>query len=283
MLNMLGFAGQFQALLHLKQLSLFGMISRLHENVLKDVAKYTLITSPDSSNSWFIQIKKICLQYQLSHPLSLLEDPPSKESFKHLTKKKVLQFWEQKLANDVRNLSSLQFFKPDCMSLSTPHPLLTSCGSNSYEINKTIIQLKFLSGRYRCDKLLSYFKPSNLPTCQLNCDNPAAVGDIRHLLIDCSSLATRRNFLYHYWDSIASYNPVVSDLVTTVRLGDADQLLQFLLDCSSLPQVAELCEAYGKGVYFPLFKMSRTFCYSIHRERLKQLNRWSYLIFWYIC
>ena len=81
----------FQAILHLRQLGLFGMICRLEENILHHLAKHLLTTSPDTSHSWFIQIKKICKQYQLPHPLSLLQSGLSKESFKLLTNKLVQQ------------------------------------------------------------------------------------------------------------------------------------------------------------------------------------------------
>ena len=162
------------------------------------------------------------------------------------------------------------------MSLSSPHPLITSCGSNPYEINKSIIQLKMLSGRYRCDKLLSNFHPSNSPKCQLSCDSPDSFGDLPHLLIHCSSLATRRSVLYEYWDSIASKHPACSLIVTNMKLAPESILVQFILDCSVIPEVATLADLHGDVVLATLFRLTRTFCYSIHRERLKILNRWRF-------
>ena len=168
----------FPATLHLKQLGLFAMICRLDNNILHRLAKYILTTSPDNSHSWFIQIKKICHQYQLPHPLTLLESPPTKEFFKQLSKRKVHEFWEDNLRLEASPRTSLFLFKPQHMSLSIPHPLITTCGSNPYEINKGIVQLKFLSGRYRTDRLLSHFQPSSPKTCQLSCDRPDATGDL---------------------------------------------------------------------------------------------------------
>ena len=263
-----------RGLLHLRQLGHFGMICRLENNILNKIARHLLITSPDSSKSWFIQIKDICQQYQLPHPLQLLESPPSKEAFKELTKQKVHKFWETKLRNDAAPLDSLAFFKPQNMSLSTPHPIITSCGSNPYEINKAIIQLKLLSGRYRSDSLLSHFQPSNQPTCQLKCDKPEAKGDVHHLLLVCSALTTRRSVLFEFWDSISSKHPACSPIVNTFRSGPQAQLLQFLLDCSALPAVRHLAKIHREDIYILFYKMTRTFCYSIHRERLKLLNRW---------
>ena len=49
----------FQALLHLRQLGLFGMICRAEENILHDLAKQILTSSPENSHSWFVKIKDI--------------------------------------------------------------------------------------------------------------------------------------------------------------------------------------------------------------------------------
>ena len=266
----------FPALLHLRQLGLFAMICRLENNILQNIAKHVLITSSDNSQSWFAQIKKICHQYHLPHPLTLLEFPPPKESFKHLTELKVHEYWVAKLRSEAAELDSLYCFKPQFMSLSTPHPIITSCGTNPYEINKAVIQLKLLSGRYRSDTLLAHFHPSNSRTCQLNCDKPDAIGDVHHFLINCSTLATRRSLLFEYWDTIASNYPVCSPIVNNIKLGPETQLLQFILDCSSIPEIIRLVQTHGEDLYSPLYKMSRTFCCSMHRERLKILNRWRF-------
>ena len=47
-----------QATLDLRQLGLFPMISRLMDNILNKIAMHLLISSPDSSRSWFVQDRK---------------------------------------------------------------------------------------------------------------------------------------------------------------------------------------------------------------------------------
>ena len=263
-----------QATLDLRQLGLFAMISRLKDNILNRIAKHLLVISQDSSRSWFVQIKEICQKYQLPHPLTILESPPSKIPFKLLAKRHVQHYWEVKLREEAAPLDSLIFFQPKQMSLHRPHPLITTCGSNSYEVNKCVIQLKMLSGRYRSDSLLSNFHPSNSSQCQLACDSPESSGDLPHLLIHCSSLAYRRSVLFDYWKSLAAKNPVCSSLVSQMISASAEILIQFILDCSAIPEVASLVLIHGDQHLALLFKMTRTFCYSIHRERLKLLNRW---------
>ena len=76
------------AILHLRQVSIFGMISRLKDNILN---VFNYVTS--SKKSWFYQIRELCLLYNLPHPIKLLAEPMSKYSFKSLVKKHGIDYW----------------------------------------------------------------------------------------------------------------------------------------------------------------------------------------------
>ena len=97
---------------------------------------------------------------------------------------------------------------------------------------------------------------------------------VQHLLVHCSALSSRRDVLFEYWDVLASTNPVCTTLVAFIKQAPEGTFLQFLLDCTAVPEVAQLTGESGAEVLSTLFKMTRTYCYSIHRERLKLLNRW---------
>ena len=66
----------------------------------------------------------------LPHPLVLLDNPPPKDRFKSTLKQSITQYWQDLLALKVRGedneMSSLKYFKPRYMSLSRPHPILTT-------------------------------------------------------------------------------------------------------------------------------------------------------------
>ena len=55
-------AGSFGATahIHIKQMGLFGMITRLDDNILYKVATAKISSEPDASSSWFVQIRKLC-------------------------------------------------------------------------------------------------------------------------------------------------------------------------------------------------------------------------------
>ena len=73
------------ALLHLRQISLFGMISRLNNtNLLLIHVKNLFSKSSNLKGSWFRQIHDLCLLYALPTPSSLIENPIKKDIFKNL-------------------------------------------------------------------------------------------------------------------------------------------------------------------------------------------------------
>ena len=259
-----------EATLHLKQLTLFGMICRLPENILHRIAKEALILSDDKDKSWFGQIRSICFMYGLPNPLSLLNVPPPKENFRKILKLKIADFWQSKLRSEARKLKSLKYFHPDFMSITNPHPILTTAGT-AYEVNKMITQLRMLSGRYRVGALLRHFSPANSGICEL-CQSE--IEDLPHLLVPrCQKLKNRKEALLEYSFSVLSKSAVAMNIFNDLMLSNEHMQVQFLLDCSVFPQVIHASQKDSKLLSI-LFKVTRTWCYSMHRTRLKMLNRW---------
>ena len=134
---------------------------------LKRIGKYVLTTFRPFSKSWFVKIRALCILYNLPHPLQTLNNPPPKETGKSLIKSRIISHWETNLRDSAKNLSSLSYFHPEFMSLLQPHPLYSTCGDNSFEVSKALVQARMLSGRYRTDKLLSYFDKHEDQRCRL--------------------------------------------------------------------------------------------------------------------
>ena len=186
-----------EALLHLRQFSLFSMICRLHDgvNVLANHARHMLATARPSAKSWFSQIQDLCLQYSLPHPISYLDNPPTKQTFKNAIKSKVIDFWEQKLRGEAAILPSLQYFFPNHMSLSSIHPMFTSCGGSPYQTKKAVVRTRYLSGRGRVEALTKHWdfsnKEGNCPLCVLL---SPTLGTVEHLLLSggCPALVDAR-------------------------------------------------------------------------------------------
>ena len=222
-----------------------------------------------------MEVKKLCMLYSLPLPLLLLADPPQKDSFSKLVKLNVLDYWQTKLRADADpvKLPSLTYFKPQFMSLSRPHLLWTTCGNNVYQLNKACIQAKYLSGRFRTERLLSNFAVENSPFCQLHPEQEQ-VGDLLHHLVSCPSLSSRRTLLFEYWDQVSNSCPPANEILLKMKTTSPEYFLQFVLDCSVLPDVIAAAQIHGMELYNILFKATRTYCYSLYRARLKLLDRW---------
>ena len=266
-----------RAQLHMRQMTLFLMITQFPENILNRIGSYILTTAPDSTQSWVLNIKKLCHQYFLPHPLLLLQHPPDMESFKKTVKLNVLDFWRRKITSEAAQLDSLLYFHPKYMSLQTPHPLWTSCSSNPYEVQKAVVQSRMLSGRYRDDRLSRHFTTNTSGRCLLcqadDVPDPP-VGDLHHLLLHCPSLSSRRSLLAEYWTDRTENSPVCRAFVEDFQTKSEKYKMQFILDCSVIPSIVAATQIHGDSVQMIIFRITRTYCYSIHRERLKKLNRW---------
>ena len=264
------------AILHMKQITLFGMVCRLRSDPLNVLAIQVLLTASSSSPSWFTQVRNLMLQYHLPHPLLLLDSPPSKEAFKDLVKSKVLDYWEQKLRSEAAFLPSLVYFHPEYMSLSSPHRLWTTAGRNSYEVAKARIQLLFLSSQYPCAKYTRHWSADNpsgictFPSCKLL----NIVESPEHILLQCPAYTTSREKLIVR--CLRCREPKIHQLVSRFLLSNSATMMQFLLDCSAIPEVIKLGQSLGEDAYKDLFYLSRTWCFTIHKDRMKRLCRWNF-------
>ena len=260
------------ALLHLRQLSIFGMITRLPDNILHKHFVNILEYQTVSPGSWLHQIGSLCQLYSLPHPASLLAAPLSKHSYKHLTKKKVIGYWEIQLRAEAFTLTSLKFFNPNYMSLSSPHPVWTSAGSSPTKVAMACVQAKLLSGRYRTQALCSHWQNGDRK-CKLS-EACSSEEDTTHMLQNCSGLETTGKKVTSFTSKYCNTHPIIANIVSKHCHPSSELFCQFLLDCSILPEVICLFQEHGKIIHEHLFNITRVWCYSIHRDRLKILGRW---------
>ena len=81
----------------------------------------------------------------LPDPLIILTSPSSKVPYKKLIRSRVMSYWETKLRQAASPLLSLEFYHPQFYSLSRPHPIWSSAGSNPYEV-----EMRRPAARPRC-------------------------------------------------------------------------------------------------------------------------------------
>ena len=91
--------------------------------------------------------------------------------------------------------------------------------------------------------------------CTDTCTNQ--VEDTEHILVNCDAYIECKKNLY----SLANKK---------------GYLLQFIVDCSTLPSVILAVQNHGNYILEELFYLTRTWCFSVHRERMRRLGRWNY-------
>ena len=263
------------AQLHQRMLSIFGMVCRLPNSILHRHAIRVLIASKPSAKSWFTEIRNLCLMYLLPHPLSLLEAPTTKDKYKKLVKQKIVNFWEIRLRNEASSLSSLEFFQPNFMSVCSPHPIWTTAGSSSYQVAMSTVQGLMISGRYRTEQLCRHWSANKKGFCQApSCIGLELVEDLQHILLKCASLEPTRQKMLSFTSSYSQPFEILQPILSIIYLRKQSSFCQFLIDCSVLPAVITATQQYGPDTLHHLFRITRTWCYCLHKARLKILGRW---------
>ena len=201
---------------------------------------------------------------------------------KRFLKKKVVDYWEQKLREEASLLPSLIFFKPAFMSLSSPHPIWTTAGFSPFKVSMATTQALMLSGHYRCGSLVRHWSQKEDGHCSLSVECFDSLEDIPHILQYCPALSSIRKQLYEYTLNFSFNLPTdARDVILSCCDSSSPNYCLFLLDCSCLPDVIRLRQKYGSDILHKIFELTRTWVFLIHRERLKRLGRWVRTSTWY--
>ena len=101
----------------------------------------------NKSTTWSAHLRLLCIQYSLPDPLSLmLNPPPSKDVWKSIVTTKITAFHEARLRNKAEENSKMNFLNVSLLGLSGKcHPIISSI-TDSRDIPKLRMQLKFLTG-----------------------------------------------------------------------------------------------------------------------------------------
>ena len=204
--------------------------------------------------------------------MTLLNNPIPKSVTKKLFKQKVLEYWQKSLRTSSSILDSLKYFKPEFMSLNRVHPIWSTCGNNSFELTKAIVQARLLSGRYRCETLTVHFSPGSSSKCVICRDD--ATGSIEHILTSCSALLDTRSQLQSALESNTRISNPSKTLIKTYLSSSTNTKVQFLVDASVLPDVISAVQKQN-SILQEIFQFTRSWCYAMHRRRLKLLGRWN--------
>ena len=173
------------------------------------------------------------------------------------------------MRNEAALLPSLAYFKPEYMSLSSPHPLWLSAGTSPYEVIKATVQATMLSGRFRTEKLCRHWSRNKLGLCLAQtCTMRNAIEDLEHILVKCESMERKRQNLLQFTHNYGiQQTQIIQNILYQYCNPKHPKFVQFLLDCSSIPSIICAVQEFGSQILNPLFHVSRTWCYALHRDR----------------
>ena len=97
---------------------------------------------------------------------------------------------------------------------------------------------------------------------------------LEHLLVFCPHYREARETLTRLWTS--TLDPAILVLVLSILTGPPSELIQFILDPSFHPVFRDLTDKLGPAPLFTIFYLTRSWCYSLHKERAKLLGRFQF-------
>ena len=139
---------------------------------------------------------------------------------------------------------------------------------------KAVVATRMLSGRYLTDKLQRHWTQNKLGVCLLPSCTPSNIeGSLEHILLYCTALAPTRVRLLELCRNISLNDPVLSAiLIPALSSGDQQSIMRLLLDCTTIPVIIDHTQKYGTNLQDKVLYFGRTWCYSIHSERMNQLG-----------
>ena len=179
-----------EAEIHLKALSLFGNITRAKRSSVEwKLADRQLLLKHRNSHSWFVDIKKICLEYDIQQCHQYLTNPLIKSKWKTLIKEKVRDYWSDRINNITRYYSSLKYIEGS-YTIEKFHPLLSTNTSCTRDINRIPVRVKIATGTYILQSNRAKFNSGYVsPLCKLCNENNE---ELSHFSLYCPILENER-------------------------------------------------------------------------------------------
>ena len=263
-----------EAVLHKKQLCLFMLVCHLPQDPLHAHAKNVLLYHKRKSNSWFQNIRSLCLLYKLDHPLKLLNSPPSKSAFKIQVKENITAYWENKFREEASKLSSLKYFANHNYSLTVPSLVWTTATTSSFESRKASLLARMASGRFRSEYLTRHWSSNRHGYCLADTCYQVQ-GTLQHMLLECPALAATRHRLWNMFLLKSVAFPALIHFLHELQQAPPEVFMQFLLDPSAFTEVLDIWKMCGQSAVDHVYYLTRTFVYYLYREKQLLLGFWT--------
>ena len=133
--------------------------------------------------------------------------------------------------------------------------------------------MSICGSQYKFERLALFYSLDNknglckLPLCWGT--NLAHTDDVEAFLLSCPSISNTRLLLNDQIDSFCNNNQSLGVLIRKCLKQDTSQ---FLLDCSVMSEVIAEYQRSGNSVIIELFKLTRNYCFMLHKARINILE-----------
>ena len=90
----------------------------------------------------------------------------------------------------------------------------------------------------------------------------------------CPALEETRKRLYGLWCVKTQICPPLHNLILKILASPPGVQMRFILDCTAFPELIMLVQAYGQEIQNLVLYLTRTFAFSVHRQKQRLLGRW---------
>ena len=131
---------------HKKALTFLGNVLRQPDTIEAKIAARQFFMKTSKDKSWFVKLRGILVQYNLPHPLELLQSLPGKKEWARLTTDQVNSYWRKEILSQAAFLPSLCFLNCDLYTPGKCHPVTQSVTSSPDDSRRFGNQVWFMTG-----------------------------------------------------------------------------------------------------------------------------------------
>ena len=191
--------------IHIKALTFVNSICHLEEkSVEKQLALRQMNIKNSSSNSWFVQVNKILLRYELRDLGEQLNNPVSKVMWRKQVYKAVYSYWKEHIITHARAYQQIQYLNLGCFQFGSVHPTLFIKDANTRKAKRLSVNTQLLAGTFILQTNRAKFNSTEVSGKSLLCHDQDET--IEHFILECPVLETVRscviedmNEIYQLW------------------------------------------------------------------------------------
>ncbi|KAK3105639.1 hypothetical protein FSP39_002449 [Pinctada imbricata] len=263
-------AKPIEAHIDTKKIISFLNITKDPTSIEHNLATRQLIVKSHDSSSWFINVKALLSKYDLPDPLYLLRHVRDEKGLNHWKKQAKIQindFWQLQRRIEFGQRATLSHLclQPD--SQTKPHLIWTNSKHSPNATYKAIIKAQIATDTYRLQANRSRYNQHDIkPDCKLCEHGPE---DRKHFILICPSL---RDIRTSYLKKLENTLEREIGAAGVARLlGDRDELLDLLIDCSNLEFVPN--SKKNRKIQEEVESLARNLVYALHCLRANILSQ----------